>query len=332
MPPKLGREAHDRLDDLVDVGGVEADRHGVDAAELLEQHRLALHHRQRGGRADVTEAEHRGAVGHDRDGVGDPGVARAPASGPRRSPCRPRRPRGCRRGRGRRDRRAATVRGDLHLAADGAGRRRGRRRRGAGWTGAALIWEDNFQAPGRRVGGRSNAFGAASVRNHGSGTRGDRGSASWHRLLHRSVMQAAQWDVRSSQPEVTREYAADAAAQPRGRGHSRARTTATTSSSATGPRCHESTPSLRVVALTHQPAVPARVSRRSTARLTASVPSGSRATTSAARRGADRGGDEQPVAGRQRREHRPPWTTRDPQAGHSFRLTAVASCSHCHRE
>ena len=64
------REPHDRLDDLVDVGGVQADRHGVDAAELLEQHRLALHHRHRGRRPDVAEAEHGGAVGDHGDGVG----------------------------------------------------------------------------------------------------------------------------------------------------------------------------------------------------------------------------------------------------------------------
>jgi hypothetical protein len=35
----------------------------------LEQQRLALHHRHGGGRADVAEAEHGGAVGDDGDGV-----------------------------------------------------------------------------------------------------------------------------------------------------------------------------------------------------------------------------------------------------------------------
>ena len=68
------RQPDDGLDDLVDVGGVQADRDGVDAAELLEQHGLALHHRHRGGRADVAEAEHGGAVGDDGDGVRHPGV------------------------------------------------------------------------------------------------------------------------------------------------------------------------------------------------------------------------------------------------------------------
>ena len=45
------------------------DREGVDASELLEQHRLALHHRQRCRRPDVAETEDGGPVGHDRDRV-----------------------------------------------------------------------------------------------------------------------------------------------------------------------------------------------------------------------------------------------------------------------
>ena len=69
MPPKRRRQPRDGLDDLVDVRGVQADRHRVDAAELLEQHRLALHHRQRGRGPDVAEPEHRGAVGDDGDDV-----------------------------------------------------------------------------------------------------------------------------------------------------------------------------------------------------------------------------------------------------------------------
>ena len=103
------REPDDGLDDLVDVGGVQADRHGVDAAELLEQHRLALHHRHRGGRADVAEAEHGGAVGDDGDRVRHPGVVAGSAPGRRRSPRTPGPRRGCRPATGRRGRRAATV-------------------------------------------------------------------------------------------------------------------------------------------------------------------------------------------------------------------------------
>ena len=40
------RDPHDGLDDLVGRGDVEADREGVDPGEVLEQQRLALHHRQ----------------------------------------------------------------------------------------------------------------------------------------------------------------------------------------------------------------------------------------------------------------------------------------------
>ena len=69
MPPKVGRHPDHGLDDLVRVLGVQADREGVDVGELLEQHRLALHHRHRRLGADVAEAEHRGAVGDHGHGV-----------------------------------------------------------------------------------------------------------------------------------------------------------------------------------------------------------------------------------------------------------------------
>ena len=69
IPPNPGAIALHHGDDLVRIAGVEADRERVDAGELLEQHRLALHHRHRRARADVAEPEHRGAVGDDRDGV-----------------------------------------------------------------------------------------------------------------------------------------------------------------------------------------------------------------------------------------------------------------------
>jgi hypothetical protein len=55
----------DEGDDLVDVLGVDAQRQGVDASELLEQHRLALHHGHRRGGADVVEPEHGRPVGDD---------------------------------------------------------------------------------------------------------------------------------------------------------------------------------------------------------------------------------------------------------------------------
>ena len=64
-----GRDQLHGLDDLVGVVGAEADRERIDVGELLEQHRLALHHRHRGLRADVSEAQHGASVGDDRDRV-----------------------------------------------------------------------------------------------------------------------------------------------------------------------------------------------------------------------------------------------------------------------
>ncbi len=58
------------LDHAVDGVGGDFDVEHVDAGELLEQNRLALHHRLRCQRADIAEAEHRGAIGDDRDKVG----------------------------------------------------------------------------------------------------------------------------------------------------------------------------------------------------------------------------------------------------------------------
>ncbi len=68
-PAEHGGQADHGLDDLVGVAHVEADREAVDAGELLEQERLALHHRQGRLRADVAEAEHGRAVGDDGDRV-----------------------------------------------------------------------------------------------------------------------------------------------------------------------------------------------------------------------------------------------------------------------
>ena len=64
-----GGDAADDLDDQIGVLGVQHHRPGVDAAELLEQRGLSLHHRHRRGRADVAQPEDGGPVGDDRDGV-----------------------------------------------------------------------------------------------------------------------------------------------------------------------------------------------------------------------------------------------------------------------
>ena len=64
-----GRHQFHGVNDLLGVVGREADREGVDVGELLEQHRLALHHGHRGLGADVAEAEDRRPVGDDGDRV-----------------------------------------------------------------------------------------------------------------------------------------------------------------------------------------------------------------------------------------------------------------------
>ncbi|CAB4874857.1 unannotated protein [freshwater metagenome] len=62
-----GDRLHD-CHDLVRILRVEADREGIDAGELLEEHRLALHHRHRGARPDVPETENCRAVADDGHG------------------------------------------------------------------------------------------------------------------------------------------------------------------------------------------------------------------------------------------------------------------------
>ena len=60
-----GGDGLDGRDDLVRVLGAQAEREGVDAAELLEQHRLPLHDRHRRLGPDVAEPEDGAAVGDD---------------------------------------------------------------------------------------------------------------------------------------------------------------------------------------------------------------------------------------------------------------------------
>jgi hypothetical protein len=69
IPPKAGARQRTTIDDGVDVLRGQADRPPVAAGEPLEQRGLAFHDRQRGDRPDVAQAQDRGAVGHDRDGV-----------------------------------------------------------------------------------------------------------------------------------------------------------------------------------------------------------------------------------------------------------------------
>jgi len=66
-------EAHS-VDDVLGRFGPQADRHGVDAAQVLEEERLALHHRQPRLGADVAKAQDACAVADYRNGVGFVGV------------------------------------------------------------------------------------------------------------------------------------------------------------------------------------------------------------------------------------------------------------------
>ena len=69
---RLQRRHH--LDEALGVGGVHLDVEHVDAGELLEEDRLALHHRLRRQRPDIAEPEHRAAVGDHRHQVAARGI------------------------------------------------------------------------------------------------------------------------------------------------------------------------------------------------------------------------------------------------------------------
>ena len=69
IPPKLGSSNSTAFDEPLAVLGRDLDVDRVDVGEALEQHRLAFHHRLRGERAEIAEAEDRGAVGNDRDEI-----------------------------------------------------------------------------------------------------------------------------------------------------------------------------------------------------------------------------------------------------------------------
>ena len=68
-------ERSDHLDQSIGIRFVEFDVEDVDARELLEQHRLALHHGLGGERADVPQAQDGTAVRDDADQIAAGGVA-----------------------------------------------------------------------------------------------------------------------------------------------------------------------------------------------------------------------------------------------------------------
>ena len=69
------------IDELVDVLGVDLEVDAVDVGEALEQDGLAFHHRLAGERADVAQAQHRGAVGDHGDQVAARRCSRRRSSG-----------------------------------------------------------------------------------------------------------------------------------------------------------------------------------------------------------------------------------------------------------
>ena len=56
--------------DVISLAARQTDRHRVDAAEILEQQRLAFHHRKPRFGPDVSQAEHSRAIGDHGDRVG----------------------------------------------------------------------------------------------------------------------------------------------------------------------------------------------------------------------------------------------------------------------
>ncbi len=74
--PEGGLQRRHDLRKLHGIALVHLDVETVDIGELLEEHRLALHHRFRRERPDIAQTQHRGAVGHDPDHVGPAGIAR----------------------------------------------------------------------------------------------------------------------------------------------------------------------------------------------------------------------------------------------------------------
>jgi hypothetical protein len=68
-------QRRDHFDQLVRIALVDLDVEHVDAGELLEQYRLAFHHRLGRQGADRAQAQHRGAIGDNRDKIATCGVA-----------------------------------------------------------------------------------------------------------------------------------------------------------------------------------------------------------------------------------------------------------------
>ena len=71
---KVRLDELDRPNDFIRVLGVQAHRHRIDAAQVLEQQCLAFHDGQSRLRSDIAEAEHACTVGDNGDGIALVGV------------------------------------------------------------------------------------------------------------------------------------------------------------------------------------------------------------------------------------------------------------------
>ena len=91
-----GAEIAHRADELVDILGIDFEIDRIDIGEALEQHRLAFHHRLRGERAEIAEAQNGGAVGDDGDEIALGRIVIGACRDLRRSCAPARRRRGCR--------------------------------------------------------------------------------------------------------------------------------------------------------------------------------------------------------------------------------------------
>jgi len=72
-PAEAACEQTDSVDDIVNFFGPNAERNRVHVAESLKQGAFAFHNGHARFGADVSESEHRGAVGNNRDKVGAAG-------------------------------------------------------------------------------------------------------------------------------------------------------------------------------------------------------------------------------------------------------------------
>ena len=68
-PSESRSDTHNRLNDLVRILCVQADRKGVDAAEFFEEDSFSLHDRHGSQRADIAKSKDCAAIGNNGNGI-----------------------------------------------------------------------------------------------------------------------------------------------------------------------------------------------------------------------------------------------------------------------